>query len=136
MQQRVVIRTEKSHLLIWGFVAVVVIVLSAISSRTGNSTRWAGLALLVLACGCVFLWLAGYKIVIANDTISYSELFKGTVSAHRDDIVNVQLKFGRFKHTIVINKRSGPAIAINTKPFSRADVQRVVEFLADKLVKM
>jgi hypothetical protein len=60
---------------------------------------------------------------------------KGTVAVSREDILSAEVLSGRFEHAIVIRRRQGDTIMINTKPFSKADLRIVIDFLADKIAR-
>jgi hypothetical protein len=130
--ERISIRTERFRYYWWGSIALAIF-LAGIKDVV-EASRWGGLMLYLFTWSIVFLWLAGYRIIIDRDVLSYSEFAKSSVSVHRDDIVSAEVPAGRFEHSIVIKRRVGSPIIINTKPFSKNDLKIVIRFLADKMV--
>ena len=132
--EQIVIRTERPIYFLWGIVGLVII---AVSSNADKSAPvWFSFALFLLAWSILFLWLATYKITLDQNVLSYSGPLSGTISVHRDDIVSAEVLTGRFEHAIVIKRQSGNPIVINTKPFSKADLQIVIRFLSERIVGM
>jgi hypothetical protein len=131
--QPIVIRTERSWYILWGAIAFGVTTIGLIQLAAvpfaENLSRWAVFALNLLTWSIVFSWFMTYKICIDRNVLSYTELFKGTASVRIDEISNVELPHGRFKHAIVIKRQIGDPIVINTKPFGKIGIQVVFGFL-------
>jgi hypothetical protein len=127
------IRTHRFRYYLWGGIASAVTLLG-IKNVIENPSHWVSLMLLLFAWGIVFLWLAAYKITIDRGVLSYSALGKGSVSVRRDEIVSAEMPRGRFERAIVITRRVGDPVVINTKPFSKEDLRIIIRFLADKMV--
>jgi hypothetical protein len=132
-RSQIYIRAERSQYYFWGGVGLILIFVG-VKNVVESPSHWYSLILLVLAWSILFLWLAAFKISIDQDILSYSALLKGTVSVSRDDIINAEVRSGRFEHAIIIRPKSGTPIVINTKPFRKSDLQVVLQFLSNKMV--
>jgi hypothetical protein len=134
LPRRIVIRAEKRVFVVWGC-AGIGIALASISASSKSATFWYSFTLFTLGWCVLLLWLTTYKITIDQDILSYSVFMRGTIAVSREDILSAKVLPSRFQNAIVIERRLGDPIVVNTKPFSKADLRVVIEFLADKIAQ-
>lgn len=130
--RQVVLRTERIQFVYVGCIGLVIIIVSWFQ-LSGKPAQWITFLLLLMAWFSIFWWLSRFRIVLASHVLTYSQPGKRAVSVDRGEISSVALHFGRFEHAIVINCFTGRPVKINTKPFSRADLRLVVNFLSEKI---
>lgn len=97
-----------------------------------NRSSWSALAAIVIALTLTFVWIASFRIVIANNVISYRTLFTGTRSVALSEIERCYLETG-YEHgenpmkppiRLVIRPRQSTGkkpISVNLKMLSRSD---------------
>jgi hypothetical protein len=137
--QRVVMRTTPGQYALWGALLGIVVLLGYSAGSfdvRSNPSKWIGVLLLAGAWSAIFSWWSYFKIEIAGDQVSYRSPFKGSISVARQDVVGYKLYEERLnssgaipRHAIVIRTRTGRDIEINTKPFSKPDIDTVLRFL-------
>ncbi len=78
----------------------------------------------IAALAFAFVWLSRFRLIISPEEISYSSLFRSERTVRREDIAAAGFarRTGPFEspYTFVIQSRSGTAVRINAKVFSRA----------------
>lgn len=108
-----------------------------------NSTKWPGIIIIVFILICIYAWLRGYKITLQGDVFSFKLPFSRMIALRICEIKNVDFKLGRiinptgsiFEHSITIYRfENALPIVINTKPFSKSDIEKIYHFLRDKSV--
>ena len=117
--------------------------LFSILNTIQDSTKWPGIVLTVFMLICIYAWLRGYKITLQGDVFSFKFPLSRMFTLRICEIKNVDFKLGKiinptgniFEHSITIY-RFGNAlpIVINTKPFSKSDIEKMYHFLRDKSV--
>lgn len=87
------------------------------------------------------LWLAVFRLQVANGMLTYRELFRKTRSIALTDIARVQRRYGRgrsFAFHLMIYPRAAAesdSFAINMRVFSDQDVRSLFEILAPVIHK-
>ena len=127
-----VFRTEKGRLVLFGFVAVCIAILS-IANSDKSSTFWYSATLYVLFWALFLVRLVSYRITVDRETLSYTTFRRATIAVNRADVLRVQVPRGRFRNVIKIERQEGGLILINAKPFGKDDLKIVLEFLSDKI---
>jgi hypothetical protein len=104
---------------------------------TGNieMLKWS-LFGLVPAFICI-IWTASFKIVLTEDSLTYSSLFQGTRSTKFDDIFKVDQRYvvdtsiNGLNRLMIWRKddHKNPYIAINLKMFKACDVKQLLTLL-------
>ena len=97
-----------------------------------NGSSWSALAAVLFALALTFVWIASFKLVIANEVISYRTLFTGTRSVALAEIERCYLETGYERGQdpmkppirLVIRPRQSTGkkpISVNLKVLSRSD---------------
>lgn len=134
-----VIRASVSTYVVFGVIWGVLLVPGFVL-LTRNAGYLSVVALSLLGLMLSFVWIASFKLVVANGFISYRTLFTGTRSFVLSEIERSDLAIGyetywdRFKPPIrlVIQPHQSTGkkpISLNLKVFSRPDVLRVMKVL-------
>jgi len=94
--------------------------------------------------GFLFSWAASYELRITNETIDYFSLLGGHRSLNLRDIDHARIRVGPFElldrlrptpHLEIVPRDSGDLlpVVINLKVFRKPDLERVFEWLGEKL---
>ena len=118
-----------STYVVFGVIVGVPLVLS-LAAALRNGSFWSAVALCLFALALSFVWIASFKIVIANGNISYRTLFTGTRSVALSEIERCDLEISSENAIkppirLVIRPRQSSGkkpISINLKVFSKPDV--------------
>ena len=123
---------------IFGVMVVASIVLTFQHPSLGSV--WSGTAVTLLALILSFVWIASFKLVVANSFISYRTLFTGTRSFALSEIEECEFAIGYEKYwdrykpplRLVIQPRQSTGkkpISVNLKVFSESDVLWIMKVL-------
>lgn len=115
---------------IFGMIFGAVGVYGSIGSRSG----WPVVIIFILIWSLIGLMLQSYTIIIDHGTLQSKALLRKTITIRHNDIAMAKLRFSPLQHEILINQREREPVVLNVKPFTRSDIQTIIEFLGDKVV--
>lgn len=121
---------------LWGSIGLATVVVAVVNALD-DVQKWPGIVLAVGAFGAVLLWFSRFRVSITADRLSYNAPFQKAREIARADVGAVEVHIGlspppnrRLGHTIIVHSAtSNDVIVINTKPFSRKDIDQILSFL-------